>query len=114
MTKSAYWFFTNERVDEGEILFGHFQQIRVRMEASEGSVLMLHDTTEFTCSRENPSDIDYTRTLPTPEKLKRVFGNQSKASEILMYTSLAVTPAQIPIGEKESINGLRVCASPLI
>jgi hypothetical protein len=98
MTKSAYRFFSNERVDEGEILSGHFQQTRVRMEASKGPILMLHDTTEFTYSRENPSDIGYTRTLPTPEKLKKVFGDQSKACGILMHASLAVTPEGLPLG----------------
>ena len=46
-TKAAYRFFSNERVDEKEILSGHFQATRDRFHATDGLVLVLHDTTTF-------------------------------------------------------------------
>ena len=47
-TKAAYRFFSNDRVSEADILAGHFQSTRDRVEATDGLVLVLHDTTEFT------------------------------------------------------------------
>ena len=35
-TKAAYRFFSNERVDEEVILFGHFQQRVIELQRSEG------------------------------------------------------------------------------
>src|SRR6187549_2989620 len=46
-TKAAYRFFSNERVDEADILGGHFEATRERVAAREGPILVLHDTTEF-------------------------------------------------------------------
>src|SRR5664279_3987194 len=43
-TKAAYRFFSSNRVNEGEILAGHFQSTRERFVASSGLVLVLHDT----------------------------------------------------------------------
>ena len=51
-TKAAYRFFSNDRVSEADILAGHFQSTRDRMAATDGLVLVLHDTTEFTYQRE--------------------------------------------------------------
>ena len=47
-TKAAYRFFSNERVSEAEILAGHFEATRERFAATEGPILVLQDTTEFT------------------------------------------------------------------
>ena len=47
-TKAAYRFFDNDRVSEAEILHGHFQATRDRAAATDGPILVLHDTTEFT------------------------------------------------------------------
>src|SRR6266571_1242363 len=52
-TKAAYRFFANERVSEADILAGHFQSTRDRTAATDGLVLVLHDTTEFSYTREN-------------------------------------------------------------
>src|SRR5580765_3961801 len=52
-TKAAYRFFSNHRVNEADILAGHFQSTRERTVASDGPVLVLHDTTEFSYQREN-------------------------------------------------------------
>jgi hypothetical protein len=46
-TKAAYRFFSNDRVDEEAILSGHFEATRDRFGATDGYVLVLHDTTEF-------------------------------------------------------------------
>ena len=44
-TKAAYRFFSNDRVDEEAILSGHFQATYDRFVATDGYVLVLHDTT---------------------------------------------------------------------
>jgi Transposase DNA-binding len=49
-TKAAYRFFSNERVSEAQILSGHFASTRERVRASDGPILVLQDTTEFTLS----------------------------------------------------------------
>lgn len=46
-TKAAYRFLSNGRVNEMAILAGHFQAARERFAATDGPILMLHDTTEF-------------------------------------------------------------------
>lgn len=98
MTKSAYRFLSNDRVEESEILAGHFQQTGERIEKCEGPVLVLHDTTEFTYHREDPEDIGYTRKLPASKRVKAAFGDNHKACGILMHASLAVTPEGLPLG----------------
>ena len=44
-TKAAYRFFSNDRVSEEDILRGHFDATRRRFAASDGPILVLHDTT---------------------------------------------------------------------
>ena len=56
-TKAAYRFFSNERVNEADILAGHFQATKDRFTATQGPILVLHDTTEFSFQRENPEKI---------------------------------------------------------
>ena len=46
-TKAAYRFFSNDRMSEEDILRGHFDATRRRFAASDGPILILHDTTEF-------------------------------------------------------------------
>src|SRR6202165_5953167 len=50
-TKAAYRFFSNDRVSEAAILAGHFQSTRDRAAATDGLMLVLHDTTEFSYTR---------------------------------------------------------------
>lgn len=59
-TKAAYRFLGNERVDEGDILSGHFAATRKRYDASEGPILLLQDTTEFSFQRVDPGAIGVT------------------------------------------------------
>lgn len=96
-TKAAYRFFDNARVDESEILAGHFQATRSRMPNSSDPVLVLHDTTEFSYQRENTEAIGNTTVISTGvrkdgrPRLHTVCG-------ILMHSSLAVTTDGLPLG----------------
>jgi Transposase DNA-binding len=62
-TKAAYRFFSNDRVSEADILAGHFQSTRDRTVATDGPVLVLHDTTEFTYQRESTDAIGITKSI---------------------------------------------------
>ena len=89
-TKAAYRFLSNGRVNETAILAGHFQATRQRFAATEGPVLILHDTTEFSYTRESKEAIGI---------LYKVCGRKDKNGRprlhtvcgILMHSSLAVT-----------------------
>ena len=50
-TKAAYRFFSNEKVSEDKILAGHFQASTLRVQATDGPILVLQDTTEFSFTR---------------------------------------------------------------
>lgn len=58
-TKAAYRFLSNDRVDEADILSGHFQATAKRFGTSDGTVLVLQDTTEFSFKRERPEQIGF-------------------------------------------------------
>src|SRR5260370_21885651 len=91
-TKAVYRFFSNDRVSEADILAGHFQSTRDRAAATDGLVLMLHDTTEFSYQREKSEAIGITKSINSgPDKAARlrshtVFG-------LLLQCSRAVTIA---------------------
>lgn len=96
-TKAAYRFFSNGRINETAILAGHFQATRERFAATEGPVLVLHDTTEFSYTRESKEAIGI---------LYKVCGRKDKEGRprlhtvcgILMHSSLAVTTEGLPLG----------------
>lgn len=96
-TKAAYRFLANGRVDEMAILAGHFQATRERFAATEGPILVLHDTTEFSYTRESKEAIGI---------LYRSCGRKDKDGRprlhtvcgILMHSSLAVTAEGLPLG----------------
>jgi hypothetical protein len=96
-TKAAYRFFANQRVSEAQILSGHFAATRERVRASDGTVLVLQDTTEFTFQRESREPVGITR---------RVNSGRDKAGQVRMHTlcgllmhgSLAVTTDGLPLG----------------
>jgi hypothetical protein len=54
-TKAAYRFLSNPRVDEVIIMAGHVAATKARFDAT--TVLVLHDTTEFSFRRECPEAI---------------------------------------------------------
>ena len=96
-TKAAYRFFSNDRVSEADILAGHFQSTRDRVGATDGLVLVLHDTTEFTYQRENSAAIGITKNINSGrDKTGRL--RSHTVCGILMHSSLAVTTEGLPRG----------------
>lgn len=94
-TKAAYRFFASKRVSEANILKGHFQATRDRCSTSKGTVLVLHDTTEFSYRREDPAAVGKIH--------QTVAGHESRprlhtVCGILMHSSLAVTTDGLPLG----------------
>src|SRR5690349_18549663 len=59
-TKAAYRFFANERISDAEILGGHFESTRGRFAATDGPIMVLHDTTEFSYQRERAHAVGQT------------------------------------------------------
>jgi Transposase DNA-binding/Transposase DDE domain len=96
-TKAAYRFLSNGRVNEMAILAGHFQATRERFAATDGPILVLHDTTEFSYTRESKEAIGI---------LYKSCGRKDKDGRprlhtvcgILMHSSLAVTAEGLPLG----------------
>lgn len=96
-TKAAYRFFANDRVSETEILAGHFQATRERFRATEGTVLVLHDTTELSFQREDKQAIGMT----TRSYVGRGQDGRSRfhtVCGILLHSSLVVTLEGLPLG----------------
>jgi hypothetical protein len=96
-TKAAYRFFSNDRVSEADILSGHFQATRARLQATQGQVFVLHDTTEFSFRREKHEAIGITRHTCSGvgetgrPRLHTMCG-------ILLHSSLVVTSEGVPLG----------------
>src|SRR5215471_11498966 len=96
-TKAAYRFLSNDRVNEMAILAGHFQATRERFAATDGPILVLHDTTEFSYTRQSKKAIGM---------LYKSCGRKDKNGRprlhtvcgILMHSSLAVTAEGLPLG----------------
>ena len=95
-TKAAYRFFSNDRVDEEAILSGHFQATHDRFAATDGHVLVLHDTTEFSFKREKPELIGSTCIVNGKDKKGRI--TFLTVCGILMHSSLVVTTDGLPLG----------------
>src|SRR5271154_4886509 len=96
-TKAAYRFFDNDRVSEADILGGHFQATRDRASATDGPILVMHDTTEFTYQREDIDAVGKTRINIAggrPDGRPRYY----TGCGILMHSSLAVTTEGLPLG----------------
>lgn len=96
-TKAAYRFFANETVSEDKILEGHFAASALRIRATEGPILILQDTTEFSFKRSAPEKIGLTTVL-TRRKMKEGQHQKHTICGLLMHASLAVTPAGLPLG----------------
>ena len=96
-TKAAYRFFSNDRVSEAEILAGHFEATRDRFDATEGPILVLQDTTEFTFQREHPAAVGITYSVNSgKDKAGRY--RMHTVCGLLMHSSLAVTTDGVPLG----------------
>ena len=93
-TKAAYRFLDNPRVDESLILAGHFAATKSRIATTSGTILILHDTTEFSFQRKRPEDIGQIRIMPSA----RIGQKRITTCGLLMHSSLALTPAGEPLG----------------
>ena len=97
-TKAAYRFLSNDRVDPSDILSGHFEATAARFAASDGTILVLQDTTEFSFQRERPELIGFTKSVATNTKHKDGRRRVHTVCGILMHASLAVTTNGLPLG----------------
>src|SRR3954447_14444016 len=96
-TKAAYRFLANEAVSEAEILASHFHATRSRVTATDGLILVLQDTTEFSYQRARPERIGTITTAPS----RREADGQLRMHTVcglLMHASLAVTTEGLPLG----------------
>ena len=96
-TKAAYRFFSNPKVDEGDILAGHFEATKSRYAAAEGPILVLQDTTEFTYQRRDPHEIGFTKSVNSGRDKNGRLRHHAVCG-ILMHSSLAVTQEGLPLG----------------
>ncbi len=97
-TKAAYRFLDNDRVDEADILAGHFAATRERVAAVDGPVLVLHDTTEFSFTREDAEAIGLTHKVAKGQKDGHGRQRMHTVCGILMHSSLVVTTDGLPLG----------------
>lgn len=97
-TKAAYRFLNNPRVDESIILAGHFQATQARFTSTDGPVLVLHDTTEFSFTRSDTQAIGQTHKVASGPQNKKGRQRMHTVCGILMHSSLAVTTAGLPLG----------------
>src|SRR4029077_334493 len=95
--KTDYRFFSNERWNEADILAGHFQATKDRFIATQGPILVLHDTTEFSFHRESPDEIGII-TITHGRSGKGRRPQPHTVCGILMHSSLAVTTEGLPLG----------------
>jgi hypothetical protein len=96
-TKAAYRFLSNDRVCEADIFAGHFQSTSIRSEATDDTLLVLHDTTEFSFQRDDPTQIGLTREYRTGKKADRRKPPRQVCG-ILMHSSLVTTVEGVPLG----------------
>ena len=91
--KAAYRFFDNERVNDADILAGHFRSTRERFAGTSATVLVLHDTTEFSYQRENIGLLHKPKFGPSARWRK-----DNPLCGLSMHSSLAVTTGGLPLG----------------
>lgn len=96
-TKAAYRFFANERVEEGDILSGHFAAPRERYDASDGPILLIQDTTEFSYQRAARHQIGMTKSVNSGHDERGRLRHHTLCG-MLMHSSLAVTTDGLPLG----------------
>src|SRR5262249_28155878 len=90
-TKAAYRFFSNPRMDDGTILAGHVAATAARFAATAGVALVLHDTTEFSFTRDTPDGVGALSFVKGRHVTHTVCG-------ILLHSSLVVTTDGLPLG----------------
>ena len=95
--KAAYRFLGNARVDEADILGGHFAATRERFRACPGVVLLLQDTTEFVFQRASTTAIGVTKSVNSGRDARGRWRHHTLCG-LLLHTSLAVTEEGVPLG----------------
>ncbi|MGP9790247.1 IS4/Tn5 family transposase DNA-binding protein [Roseinatronobacter sp. NSM] len=96
-TKAAYRFFSNGNISEDNILEGHFAASALRIRATDGPILILQDTTEFSFKRSAPEKVGFTK-ISTGRKLKEGRFQKHAVCGLLMHASMAITPEGLPLG----------------
>ena len=96
-TKAAYRFYSNPKVEEGNILAGHLEETKARYAASDGPILVLQDTTEFTYQRRNPHDVGFTKSINSGRDKNGRLRHHAVCG-LLMHSSLVVTEEGLPLG----------------
>jgi len=96
-TKAAYRFFANDRVEEAEILKGHFAAARARFAASRGPILLIQDTAEFAYQREAAGMIGMIKSVNSGRDRRGRLRHHTVCG-MLMHSSLAVTTDGLPLG----------------
>ena len=96
-TKAAYRFFSNDEVNEDQIMAGHFQPTRRRLSQASSKILILHDTCEFTFQRKKDSKIGLLG-RPSCGKDKDGRLKHFTVRGLLMHSSLAITLDGLPLG----------------
>ena len=96
-TKAAYRFFANDSVSAEQIMGGHFQSTCERLPAGEALILVLHDTTEFSYTREDVAAIGLVSkgSIRKDQQGRPVFFT---TCGICQHASLAVTTEGLPLG----------------
>jgi hypothetical protein len=89
--------FFNGNVSEDKILEGHFAASALRIQATEGPILILQDTTEFSFKRAAPEKIGFTK-IATGPKGKDRRHQKYRVCGLLIHASLAITPEGLPLG----------------
>lgn len=96
-TKAAYRFLSSDRFGEDAILGGHFRATASRFAATDGPVLVVQDTTEFSFRWAKPETIGAIGRVPIGRDRN---GNPRTYTQcgLLMHASLVVTTAGLPLG----------------
>jgi hypothetical protein len=69
----------------------------LRISATDGPILILQDTTEFSFKRADPQEVGFTH-VSTGRKIKDGRYQKHAVSGLLMHASLAITPEGLPLG----------------
>jgi Transposase DNA-binding len=96
-TKAANRFFANPKVEERDILSGHFEATKARCDGFEGPVLLIQDTTEFNYQRRSPQDVGFMKNVNSGRDKKGRLRHHQVCG-ILIHSSLAVTHDGLPLG----------------
>jgi IS4 transposase len=92
--KAAYRFFDNDRFDEQKILKPHIESTIRRVNDQKGKVLVIHDTTEFNYSHHHKTQgLGYLTSYKHSRTKQKIY-----TQGLLMHTSMAMTPAGVPLG----------------